>query len=188
MSDSRNILVVCYGNLCRSPMAEALLRHRLSAEFEVRSAGTHAFGGQSPTSTAQEVMKREAGIGIHDQRSSELTANLLEWADHIFTMSVQQAELVASLDPGAAERTRLFGAFAPATKLSRLNADPGVRQSSLLEVADPMGGSYGDYLECMRRLEEAADHCVAWLIASADSAAATAPSAAEVQIRRQNRQ
>jgi protein-tyrosine-phosphatase len=173
MADSRNILVVCYGNLCRSPMAEGLLRHRLPAEFEVRSAGTHAYGGDPPTGTAQEVMKREAGIGIHHQRSSELTVNSIEWADHIFTMSVRQAELVAALDPRAAERTRLFGAFAPATTFSGLSADPGARQASLLEVPDPMGGAYGDYLECMQRLEEAAAACIAWLTSGAAADAGT---------------
>ena len=62
MADSRNILVVCYGNLCRSPMAEGLLRDRLPLEYEVRSAGTHAYGGDPPTGTAREVMQREAGI------------------------------------------------------------------------------------------------------------------------------
>ncbi len=172
MAESRSILVVCYGNLCRSPMAEGLLRHHLPAEFAVRSAGTHAFGGEPPTSTAQEVMKRDAGIEIHDQRSSELTVASIEWADHIFTMSTQQAQLVAALDPRASVRTRLFGAFAPATSFSGFSADPRGSEAGLLEVPDPTGGAYGDYLECMRRLEEAADRCAAWLIAGADPAAA----------------
>ncbi len=168
MVDSSNILVVCYGNLCRSPMAEGLLRHRLPAEFEVRSAGTHAFGGDPPTATAGEVMQREAGIEIHDQRSSELTVELIEWADHIFTMSIQQGQIVAALAAGADERTRLFGAFAPATASSGMGADPGGGEAGLLELPDPMGGRYGEYLECMQRLGEAADRCVAWLIAGAD--------------------
>ena len=171
MADSRNILVVCYGNLCRSPMAEGLLRDRLLLEYEVRSAGTHAYGGDPPTGTAREVMQREAGIGIHDQRSRRLDVEIIEWAGHIFTMSAQQAQLVAALDTRASDRTRLFGAFAPDTSCSGMSADPGGGAASLLEVTDPMGGSYGEYLTCMRRLEEATERCVAWLVAGADPAA-----------------
>ena len=178
MADSLNILVVCYGNLCRSPMAEGLLRHRLPAEYEVRSAGTNAYGGDPPTATAGEVMQREAGIKIHGQRSSELKVENIEWADHIFTMSTQQARIVAALDIRAGDRTRLFGAFAPATTRDGFSADPGGPEAGLLEVPDPMGGNYGEYVECMRRLEQAAERCAAWLIAAADPAAAP-PSLAE---------
>lgn len=156
-------------------MAEALLRRRLTSEFEVRSAGTHAFGGVEPTATAVEVMQREAGIEIHGQRSKELTAELIEWADHIFTMSTKQAQVVAALVVGADGYTRLFGAFAPGIDPSGLDADPGGPEAGLLEVPDPMGGKYGDYLECMQRLEVAADQCAGWLITGAEPSAAPAP-------------
>ncbi len=170
MSFRGRILVVCYGNLCRSPMAEGLLQHRLPA-FEVRSAGTNAVGDDPPTPLAQEVMRREAEIEISAQRSSPLTVAEIAAADHIFTMSDRQARIVAALDPASAARVRLLGAFSPATGDTDVSADPGGDAAGRPEIPDPIGGTYEDYAACMSRLAAAADHCADWLLAGADSEA-----------------
>lgn len=167
MSMPESVLVVCYGNLCRSPMAEGLLRQHLGSTWEVQSAGTHAIGGDAPTPTAQEVMLREAGIDIGEFESSLLTVTRIEAAGQVFTMSVQQALLTAALAPGYRDRIRLFGAFDAVTETSQGSADPGGPRAGLLEVPDPMGGAYEDYLSCMRRLQRASERCAAWLLAGA---------------------
>lgn len=164
VSDSpRRILVVCYGNLCRSPMAEGLLAARLGAGWRVGSAGTSAAGGDPPTEKGQQVMREEYGIDISAQRSTPLTVGAIDSADQIFTMSVDQARLVAALSPSAGPRLRLFGAFAPGTRPSDRSADPGGAPASLLEVPDPIGGTLEQYRETAARLAKAADAVAAWL-------------------------
>ena len=61
----RTILVVCFGNLCRSPMAEALLRVRLpDNDWHVISAGTHAMSGSPPTHGSRQAVLHLAGLDI----------------------------------------------------------------------------------------------------------------------------
>lgn len=162
------IVVVCFGNLCRSPMAEGLLR-QLLPDHEISSAGTHAFAGEPPTPTAQEVMLEEAGIDISEQRSMLLTVGVVTEADHVFTMSVAQARLAAALTPSARPRIRLLGAFAPALEAAEGTADPGGETADVIEIVDPMGGSYEEYLECYVRLQRAAERVAAWIDGGADT-------------------
>ena len=66
----KNVLFICTGNVCRSPMAEELLRSQLNGDrnIEVSSAGIGAVNGQPPSSYAIEVMK-EKGLDISRLRS-----------------------------------------------------------------------------------------------------------------------
>lgn len=164
-----SVLVVCYGNLCRSPMAEGLLRARLPGHWKVESAGTHAFGGDEPTAGACAVVLEDFGIDISGQRSAPLTVNSIRQAAHVFAMSVQQARLAAALAPDAAARIRLFGAFAPSVQAVGVG-DPGGPAVGPHEVPDPMGGSEEDYRLTAQRLAAAADRAAAWLLAGAEPA------------------
>lgn len=165
------VLVVCYGNLCRSPMAEGLLRARLPANWTVESAGTHAIGGDPPTAGACVAVLEQFGIDITAQRSTPLTVGIIQEAAHVFPMSVQQARLVAALVPAAAGRIRLFGAFAPSIQATGAG-DPGGPAVGPHEVPDPMGRSDQEYRLTARRLAAAADRCAAWLVEGADAAKA----------------
>ena len=75
-----DILLVCTGNMCRSPMAEAMLRHQLDergVEVDVHSAGLTGDG--SPASEpAVQVMAAEYELPIDAHRSRLLTADLIE--------------------------------------------------------------------------------------------------------------
>jgi len=87
MSHPKTILFVCTGNLCRSPMAAALLRRRLAEDgradaFRVRSAGTWALDGSPAAPYARQVMA-ERGLDISDHRAHELTAQDVAEADLI---------------------------------------------------------------------------------------------------------
>ena len=71
MSDAPRILVVCTGNLCRSPLVEALLRRELAAEgidAEVSSAGLAAPLGASPDRRLRRVAG-DLGVDVDDHRS-----------------------------------------------------------------------------------------------------------------------
>ncbi len=174
----RTVLVVCFGNLCRSPMAEALLRIRLpESEWRVISAGTHAVGGDPPTHGSQLAMSRIAGLDISAQRSEALTDSMLREADFVFTMSRRQAFEAAALRPEAASKIRLLGAFAPATGESFGPADPYGHSADALEVADPMGGDQAMYDACCERLTDSANGAVDWLVRGADLDEAPAPVA-----------
>ena len=164
------VLVICYGNLCRSPMAEGLLRARLGAEWEVCSAGTNAYGGDSPSPLGCEAIRREHDIDITHQVSTPLTVQELDAADHVFAMSVQQAKIAAALG-NVADRVRLFGGFAPTQEPVAGSADPGGTTASVFEVADPMGGTYEEYSTCLERLRQCTDNCATWLESGAPEAA-----------------
>jgi protein-tyrosine phosphatase len=162
-----HILVICYGNLCRSPMAEGLLRSRLGENWEISSAGTNAIGGDAPSPMGVEAMRREHGVDISGQRSTPLTVPVLAAADHVFAMSVQQAMLAAALG-GRPDTVRLFGAFAPSLEQVDGRADPGGGRANMFEISDPMGGDYDEYRECMDRLQRCTEKAASWLESGAD--------------------
>ncbi len=177
-STRQTVLAVCFGNLCRSPMVEALLRHRLPADqWNVISAGTHAIGDDPPTAGARDAVVTLCGLDIARQRSSPLTVGALRRSDHIFTMSRHQALEAAALVPTAAPRIRLLGAFVPATAVARESADPYGGPADITEIPDPMGGDAEEYEACCRRLIDCTDAVAAWLNAGAVAAEAPGPVA-----------
>lgn len=136
------ILIVCTGNVCRSPLAEALLRHGLALRgkdcIRVASAGTSAAPGD-PASEGSYLVALEHGLDLSAHRSRPLTRDLVEGADIVFGMSghhVARAE-----DLGGEGRTHLLGAYAG------LSGDAAV-------VEDPYGGDLEDYRRTWEQLEE----------------------------------
>jgi len=85
----KNVLVVCLGNICRSPMAEGLLRHHIQQRglrCKVDSAGTSAHhAGEHPDRRAQQEMQRH-GIDISKQTSRQLVRKDFERFDWILVM------------------------------------------------------------------------------------------------------
>ncbi len=71
----KRVLFVCTGNTCRSPMAEALLRHYGEGKFEVQSAGVFAYPGSDASVHAKEALA-EKGIAIdHASRAGKRSLN-----------------------------------------------------------------------------------------------------------------
>lgn len=94
------LLVVCTGNTCRSPMAEALLRRMLEEagiDAEVRSAGTHAAKGW-PAHPLASAVAREADLDLSSHRAQPLTRELLLWSDTVLCMSRAHVNRVRELD------------------------------------------------------------------------------------------
>ena len=104
------LLLVCTGNVCRSPMAERLLRAGLAARageeagaVEVSSAGTGALVGELMTAeTAELVAARGADPAGH--RARQLTAGLLAEADLVLALTRQHRATVAQLHPPVLRR------------------------------------------------------------------------------------
>lgn len=104
--------MVCTGNVCRSPMAEYLLRSRLrrDAGWVVTSAGLAAAPGLPPSWGAVTVM-HEIGIDLSDHRSRPLTADLVRGAHVIVVMTVAHRELLCALFSESASKTYLLKSF-----------------------------------------------------------------------------
>jgi len=135
------ILFVCFGNLCRSPMAEGFLRERLrregcEAEYQVRSAGTWASNGQPAADYAIQTML-ERGIDISGHRSHSLAREDVAEADIILVMSAGYKEAIEFEFPESRGKTYLLSEM--------------VGQSH--DIADPYGGPLVGYRRCAEELE-----------------------------------
>lgn len=94
------VLMVCLGNICRSPMAEGILKRKaeeLGIEIEVDSAGTSDWHeGEQPDPRAMAEM-RSNGIDISDQRSRPFTAADFDRFDHILVMDTSNRTNVLNM-------------------------------------------------------------------------------------------
>ena len=109
------VLFVCMGNICRSPMAEAVFRHLveeagLSGSIRIDSAGTHSYHlGNEPHPETQVELGRQ-GIAVGGQRSRLVTEADLAAFDHVVAMdraNVAELQALASA-PEQADRISLL--------------------------------------------------------------------------------
>ncbi len=129
------ILVVCTGNICRSPMGEALIRHearqRNRADIEVASAGTWAGRGNPATEHAVAAI-RARGIDLGGHRSRPVDPGELHEADLILAMtSVHRRELL-EIDPALDPKIVLV------KELAEIPHEPSGRRLSATEALEAM--------------------------------------------------
>jgi protein-tyrosine phosphatase len=128
------VLVVCAGNICRSPLAEELLRRALGArgmEAEVRSAGLWAQPGL-PASEGVGAAARLRGVDLSRHRARQLEASDLGDADLVLVMTASQKDSVARLAKRSSAKVVLLG-----------EAD----------IADPYMGDAATYEACAVEIE-----------------------------------
>lgn len=167
------ILVVCTGNTCRSPMAEALLRAALQArgvDARVQSAGTRVWpGGASP---GAQVAMRERGLDLSTHVSRALDDAMIRAADLVLAMTRNHLWTVRNHVPEASTRAFLFGELTRlgaragprgpgepvrvwAARVAALRSDPRVPGHPEDEVADPAGEPLAAYRAAAAQLEDA---------------------------------
>ena len=81
----KNILVVCTGNICRSPTGEYLLKKELGPDFNVMSAGLGALV-DNPAHEISQKIALQHGIDMSAHRARQINLDILKWADLILVM------------------------------------------------------------------------------------------------------
>lgn len=138
----KTILFICTGNVCRSPMAEGILRHVLNGRSDIRilSAGVGAGNGQPPSTHSLNALN-EWGIDITDQRSQLLTADLVAQADLILGMTQGHVESILMMFPEASGRVHRLRDFDPTLDIFER------------DICDPIGGSFEIYQACRDQIK-----------------------------------
>ncbi|OCA88837.1 low molecular weight protein arginine phosphatase [Pseudobacillus wudalianchiensis] len=135
-----NILFVCTGNTCRSPMAEAIMKYK-KQEWNVRSAGIYAAAGSPAAAHAIQVLQ-ENGIPT-EHVSQGISPEIVKWADVVFTMTHSHKQAVSSAFPDSQD------------KLWTLKEFVHEKQG---DIIDPYGGSLEDYRQTYKELDELITH------------------------------
>jgi protein-tyrosine phosphatase len=174
------VLVVCEGNICRSPAAELLWRAAVGSRFPVASAGLRARVGE-PVHEPIARLLRARGLSP-DGVGRQLTPELVGAADLVLTMTTAQRAGVLSWAPGAVRRTFTLREFAGLVALIDPAglpgpADPAARLAALVDAAPRARARRGvaadDVEDPYRRPDDVAARAVA-LIADAVDGIATA--------------
>ena len=133
-----NILVVCVGNICRSPMAEALLKQRYP-DKAIDSAGVGALVGHPADPAALEIMT-ERQLDITNHMAKQIDEKLAKKADIIFTMSDGQTKWIEERWPYCRGKTFKLGHW-----MNKDIADPYKHEMSAFETA------YQDIVESLEQ-------------------------------------
>lgn len=102
-----SILVVCTGNICRSPIGERLLRQQLPGR-QVTSAGIFGLEGRPADASAQAVALRH-GLSLEGHVARRVTCSLLQQSDLILVMEPEHLRFIATMAPENRGKSLLFG-------------------------------------------------------------------------------
>ncbi|MDY6816499.1 MAG: low molecular weight protein-tyrosine-phosphatase [Pseudomonadota bacterium] len=137
-----HILVLCTGNICRSPVAGAMLKAGLP-DKSVESAGLGALVDRPADPTAAELAS-QAGLDLSHHKARQATTAMFRQADLILVMTEGQKARVTEMDPSSTGKTLLMGHW--------LEGRP--------DIPDPYKKSREAFVHVHQRLEEAVN---AWL-------------------------
>lgn len=150
------VLVLCDGNICRSPMAAAYLRARAVqgglAHVVIDSAGLLGIEGAKAAPHAITVAK-EAGLDLTSHRSRGVTTTDVRTAEVILVMTLAHLETLDRRFPGGEARRLLIRSFEKGPE--PLGGAP--------ELADPVMGPLEEFRETFAVLRTCVDHLVLWL-------------------------
>ncbi|MFK7801975.1 MAG: hypothetical protein AB8G95_10105 [Anaerolineae bacterium] len=112
-----NILVICTGNVCRSPVVERLLVKRLAqrnlVDWTVHSAGTGEYPPRSASRFSVEVIEETESIDLMNHQSKVATQAMVQQADLIVCMEANHKEILSLENPTEASKIFLLSEMVP---------------------------------------------------------------------------
>lgn len=150
------VVFVCTGNICRSPTAEAVLRHMvadagLAKRIHIESAGTHDYHIGDPPDPRSQKHAAKRGYDLSAQRARQVAES--DFAEFDYVLAMDRGHLRLLLDAAPAhlrERIRLFMEFAPNFKLA--------------DVPDPYYGGAGGFEAVLDMIEEGSRNLLAMIV------------------------
>lgn len=103
----KNVMMVCVGNICRSPIAEVLLQHQ-QPQLKVFSSGIGALVGRPADPYSVELMQ-EKGIDLTDHCAQQINSVLVSASDLILTMEQGHVDAIMSKYPESRGKVHLIG-------------------------------------------------------------------------------
>jgi protein-tyrosine phosphatase len=154
MNASPSVLMVCLGNICRSPLAEAALRQAANKggfTIDVDSAGTGDWHvGSAPDPRACAVALDQGGVDIGNLRARQIRKS-----------DFYEFDLILAMDPSNLRNLETLRPEGSSAKLSLLlDFLPGQEGHS---VADPYYGTYEDFEACWLQVQSATQHFLSML-------------------------
>ena len=142
--------MVCLGNICRSPLAEGILEHKVKQqglEWEIDSAGTGAYhAGELPDARSIAVAKKY-GIDLTNQRARQFKVADFDSFDKIYVMDASNYRNIMRLARNEADKAKV--------ELIRNVVRPNWNE----QVPDPYWNDNG-FEEVFQMLDEACDHII----------------------------
>ncbi len=141
-----NILMVCLGNICRSPLAEGILKSKLdSNKYIVESCGTSSYHiGSRPDKRSIDIANKH-GIDITDQRAAQFTTSHFKKYDYIYAMDNSNYQNILKLAKNNHDKNKVK------LILEELHPDSG------LDVPDPYYGGAQGFEDVYQMLNKACD-------------------------------
>ena len=137
--------MVCLGNICRSPLAEGILRSKLSEKFIVDSAGTGGWHAGELPDKRSIAIARLKGLDISNQRARQFKVSDFTTFDHIFVMDNTNYKEVIALAPNEATKSKV--------KLILNEISP----NDNVDVPDPYYGGVDGFENVYNMLDQACD-------------------------------
>jgi protein-tyrosine phosphatase len=147
----KEILFVCTGNTCRSPMAAGLFKHavssdpRLSSLYTAASAGISAASGLPASENALAALHDCFNIDISSHKSSPVTCSAIDRAYLVLTMTASQKDFLHSMFPEYKEKIYSLTEY----------AHKGQNSGSQADIADPFGRPLSVYIDCAAQINSA---------------------------------
>jgi protein-tyrosine-phosphatase len=129
------VLMICTANLCRSPMAEAILKQQISErpgadQWHIESAGIWAQDGKPPAFLSKYIMEK-MGMDISEKQSQSVSRKLLQNFDLILTMEAQHKDWLQEQYGEIANRVYMLSEMV----------------GEVADIPDPIGGELFEYQE-----------------------------------------
>ena len=140
----KNVLFLCKGNICRSPLAEVYFRSKLESEcgITVRSAGLDTTNGKPAHNFARQVAE-QYGLTLEPHLTMQVVREMVEEADLILVMELAQLVSLLKLCPRVKSKAFVLSEFSNGRRA---------------DIADPFSGTLDDFHKCFKLIRDSCDN------------------------------